>query len=453
LTEWLRFFHEEDAPKVAARLEAAREQQPFELEFRLRKADGNYCWFFCRADWFRELTADPWQLNAVNVQIQSVKAAEQEVRAAMEKLRDADARKDEFLAMLAHELRNPLAPIRAAAEVMRRLAHQDDRLRRTSEVVARQCDHLTSLVEDLLDVSRVTRGLVELNKSSHNIRHILTDAIEQATPIIQAQGHHLVLTQAPQTAMVWGDGKRLVQVVSNLLNNAAKYTPPGGRIELTTDLRDGVLCIAVKDNGIGMEAETAEHAFELFAQAKRTPDRSGGGLGLGLALVKSLVELHGGQVSCASEGLGQGSTFQVRLPVGPARQESRRAPPKAPGEQRALRVMVVDDNTDAADMLGMLLESVGHDVTTQSSALAALERSASEPADVYLLDIGLPEMDGYELARRLKTEAGAKDSVFIAVTGYGQENDRAQAMRAGFSHHLVKPVDPEKLLEVLSEVQ
>jgi PAS domain S-box-containing protein len=453
LGEWLRFFHEEDAPRVASRLEAARDQVPFELEFRLRKADGNYSWFFCHADWYRELDTDPWQLNAVSVQIQSVKMAEQEVRAAMAKLRDADVRKDEFLAMLAHELRNPLAPIRAAAEVMRRSAHEDERLRRTSEVVARQCDHLTSLVEDLLDVSRVTRGLVELNKSSHNVRHILTDAIEQATPIIQARGHRLVLTQAPQAAMVWGDGKRLVQVVSNLLNNAAKYTPPGGQIELTTDVSDGMLCIAVKDNGIGMDAETVEHAFELFAQAKRTPDRSGGGLGLGLALVKSLVELHAGQVSCSSDGPGQGSTFKIRLPLGQAQEESREAPLKPVGRQRALRVTVVDDNTDAAEMLAMFLQAVGHMVTTRSSARAALESAASEPADVYLLDIGLPEMDGYELARRLKADAGANDAVFIAVTGYGQESDRAQALRAGFSHHLVKPVAPEELLDVLRAVR
>lgn len=452
--DWLGYFHADDRPLVLARLQAAREQVPFEMEFRLRMADGRSCWFFSHADWHRELDADPWQLNGVNVQIQSIKAAEEDVHAAMQKLRDTDARKDEFLAMLAHELRNPLAPIRSAAEVMRRSSALDDRLRRTSEVIARQCDHLTSLVDDLLDVSRVTRGLVQLVKVPLKIRHILTDAIEQANPTIQARQHQLSVMHAPKEAAVLGDEKRMVQVVSNLLNNAAKYTPPGGLIEIDTALQDGMLCLSVKDNGIGMEPDTAEHAFELFSQAKRTPDRSGGGLGLGLALVKSLVELHGGTVSCRSQGLGKGSTFTVCLPLAPARDDRDHRPGSSHtgATARQLRIVVVDDNVDAADMLAMLLEGQGHSVRTFSSARAALEASQLGSADVYLLDIGLPEIDGYELARRLKArvEPGSGQPVFIAVTGYGQESDRTEAVRAGFSQHLVKPVDPAKLLAVLN---
>jgi CheY-like chemotaxis protein len=255
--------------------------------------------------------------------------------------------------------------------------------------------------------------------------------------------------------MVFGDEKRLVQVVANLLNNAAKYTPPGGHIEVATEVRDGFLRLAVKDNGIGMEPATAAHVFELFSQAKRSPDRAGGGLGLGLALVKSLVELHGGQVCCASEGLGKGSTFAVSLPLAGAEAEHERLPgevdPAAMGDRKPLRVVVVDDNTDAAEMLAMLLEGVGYGVTTHGSAKAALAHAQEEAADVYLLDIGLPEISGHELARRLKAQSNKSDAVFIAITGYGQESDRAEAIRAGFSHHLVKPVDPVALLSLLNE--
>ncbi|MDB5883083.1 MAG: putative histidine kinase, hybrid, partial [Ramlibacter sp.] len=432
--QWLEYFHEDDRRDIVPRLDAARHGTPFEMEFRLRMKDGNYRWFFSRAEWYRELDAQPWKLNGVNVEIHSTKRAQEEVREAIQKLREADARKDEFLAMLAHELRNPLAPIRSAAEVMRRSEVEDQRVRRTSEVIARQCDHLTRLVDDLLDVSRVTRGLVHLHKAPHDIRHILTDAIEQVTPAMQAREHHLSVTQPPRAAVVFGDEKRLVQVVSNLLSNAAKYTPTGGHIKVTTELREGSLRLTVADDGIGMEAETVEHAFELFSQAKRTPDRAGGGLGLGLALVKSLVDLHGGEVSCASEGLGKGSTFTVVLPLvavagseaaPPSRQEPR-------GEHKPLRVVVVDDNLEAAEMLAMLLEALGHDVTTQPAPQAALEHAGKDPADVYLLDIGLPEIDGYELARRLRAQPGTHDAVFIAITGYGQENDRAESMRAGF---------------------
>ncbi len=453
-SDWLDYFHEDDRPKVRSKLEAARDGTPVEAEFRLRLKDGNYRWFFSRAEWHRELDAQPWELSGVNVQIEGLKAAEQDVREAMQKLRDADVKKDDFLAMLAHELRNPLAPIRAAAEVMRRSAGPDEKLGRASEIVLRQCEHLTSLVDDLLDVSRVTRGLVQIQKTPQSIRHILTDALEQAAPLIQARQHHLSVKQAPQSATVLGDEKRMVQVLSNLLNNSAKYTPQGGHIEVSTEMRDGSLHISVMDNGIGMESGTAEHAFELFTQGKRTPDRSGGGLGLGLALVKSLVELHGGDVWCESEGLGKGSTFTVRLPLVQAQGEGEPEPCRfeATGAERPLRVMVVDDNLDAAEMLGMLLDVVGHNVTLEPTAQSALSRSRSSRFDVFLLDIGLPDLDGHELARRLKAQPETKDALLVAVTGYGQDADRNEAMAAGFSHHLVKPVDPERLLAILNEV-
>lgn len=277
--------------------------------------------------------------------------------------------------------------------------------------------------------------------------------MEQVNPVIHARGHHLTLQLAPAPAMVLGDRKRLVQVIANLLNNSAKFTPDGGNIQLSTEVIDGHVLLSVADDGIGMEPELATRVFELFAQAERTPDRSSGGLGLGLALVRSLVELQGGTVSCSSEGLGRGSVFTVRLPL------SREQEAPIPGQEEGgsepggdgLRVTVVDDNVDAATMLALLLEASGHAVTVEHGAHAALERSRDDPSDVYLLDIGLPEMDGNELARRLRAQPQTAQSVLIAVTGYGQEHDRQRALAAGFSHHLVKPVHPDKLYALLAQ--
>ncbi|RYY88900.1 MAG: response regulator, partial [Comamonadaceae bacterium] len=426
-----------------------RPRAAISLELRMLQADGSERWFHVHADWHREAGSESWQLAGVNVDIHGLKVAEADLRGAIARLKEADTRKDEFLAMLAHELRNPLAPIRSAAEVLRRTQPDEQRLRRTSEVIARQADHMTSLVDDLLDVSRVTRGLVELSRERIDVRQIIHDAIEQVGPVIEARLHRLVVHHAP-AAVVVGDKKRLVQVVANLLNNAAKFTPEGGCIEVTTEMAGQQLVLSVTDDGIGMEPGTAARVFELFAQAERTPDRSAGGLGLGLALVKSLVELHGGSVSCRSEGLGQGSTFTLRLPASgadAARVDDQQAAPSA-GAGPA-RIMVVDDNTDAAEMMALLLEASGHEVAVEHSARQALELSRREPADIYLLDIGLPEIDGYELARRLSAQPETAQAVLIAVTGYGQDSDRAQALAAGFSHHMVKPVHPEKLLSLI----
>jgi PAS domain S-box-containing protein len=387
--------------------------------------------------------------------LERLQSTESELRQAIGRLQEADRRKDEFLAMLAHELRNPLAPIRSAAEVLRRVKLDEAHVRRTSEIIARQADHMTSLVDDLLDVSRVTRGLVELECNPLEMRLIVTEAVEQVNPVIQSRNHHLWLQLAPGQATVLGDRKRLVQVVANLLNNSAKFTPEGGNIQLRTEVRDGHVVLHVSDDGIGMEPETAARVFELFAQAERTPDRSSGGLGLGLALVKSLVELQGGSVTCSSQGLGQGSTFTVSLPLSSEGGEHAQGAGRSPGQAAAggLRVTVVDDNVDAATMLALLLDASGHRTTVEHGSVQALERSRHDPADVYLLDIGLPEMDGNELARRLRAQPETARSVLIAVTGYGQEHDRQRALQAGFAHHLVKPVDPDKLNALLAQVR
>jgi CheY-like chemotaxis protein len=322
-------------------------------------------------------------------------------------------------------------------------------------VVARQCDHLTSLVDDLLDVSRVTRGVIELQMKPVAIRRVINDAVEQSSPALQARRHHLAIHNASRAPIVLADEKRLVQAITNLLNNAAKYTPPDGHIAVETVVEGSTVCINVRDDGIGIEPEMTERVFDLFAQAERTPDRSSGGLGLGLALVRSLIELHGGSVACASEGVGKGSVFTLRLPLMREAGEDRPAVTSAASEGRArkpLRVVVVDDNRDAAQTLSMLLEGEGYEVWTEFDPHDALARAATRTADVYLLDIGLPDIDGLELARRLKSLSQPKQPVLVAVTGYGQQKDRAQTRAAGFSHHLVKPVDPSKLLAILEEL-
>jgi PAS domain S-box-containing protein len=374
---------------------------------------------------------------------------------ADEKLKEADQRKDEFLAMLAHELRNPLAPISAAAELLKIGKLDDARVRHSSAIIARQVKHMTSLVDDLLDVSRVTRGLVTLARAPVEARTILDEAVEQVRPMLQARRQALTLYLPDEVATVLGDKARLVQVLANLLGNAAKYTPEGRRIEARAEVRAGQLALTVRDEGIGMDAELTGRVFDLFAQAERSSDRSQGGLGLGLALVKHLVELHGGAVSCSSPGMGHGSTFVVTLPLmrAPAAQVPAPASGTAlhPGER--LKLMVVDDNVDAAATLAMLLGAGGHEVIVEHDSLRALARAEAEALDACLLDIGLPELDGNELARRLRADPATAAMVLIAVTGYGQEQDRRAAFEAGFDHHLVKPVDLALLAGALAGVR
>lgn len=375
---------------------------------------------------------------------------------AEETQRDADRRKDEFLAMLAHELRNPLAPIGAAAELLQRVKLDEERVRNTSAVIGRQVSHMTGLIDDLLDVSRVTRGLIELDKGVLDIQQVVNEAVEQVSPLIRSRGHELTMRLAPQMALVQGDKKRLVQVLANILNNATKYTAEGGQLALRTSVQDQHVLIEVTDDGIGMTPETAKHAFDLFAQAERSSDRSSGGLGLGLALVKSLVELHGGTVTCKSKGLGQGSTFSICLPrLDEPRQTalptvSENVAPAIPVV--SLKILVVDDNVDAAEMLKLLLEAMGHEVLVEHGPLRALEQAKRYKPRVCLVDIGLPGIDGNEVARRLRTQPENAAAVLVAITGYGQESDRVSAMAAGFDHHLIKPVDITVLASVLSAI-
>ncbi|WP_169331312.1 hybrid sensor histidine kinase/response regulator [Massilia timonae] len=390
------------------------------------------------------------------IDITKRKADEEALRESEERLRQADRIKDEFLAMLAHELRNPLAPIIAAAELLQLGKLNDERVQRTSQIIGRQVRHMTSLVDDLLDVSRVTRGLVELDNAPVDINHIVADAMEQVTPLIRTRRHHLEVHLTPNATIVLGDRKRLVQVLANVLNNAAKYTYEGGKIRLRTDVRDSRVLIEVADNGIGMAPDLVSRAFDLFAQAERSSDRSSGGLGLGLALVKSLVGLHHGTVTCESAGVDKGSKFTICLPRLCQQEDKLRTGQSAEAglskQAQSLRIMVVDDNVDAAAMLAMLLEASGHQVTVEHDARRALARAKADVPQVCLLDIGLPEMNGNELAQQLRACPETAKSVLIAVTGYGQEKDREQSLAAGFDHHLVKPVDIKTLTSKLDAI-
>ena len=439
----------EDQPLLYKTIdEAIHDKSTFEMEHRVVRANGTRGWVLSRAVPMLDANGAIYEWIGAATDITERKEAE-------EKLRDGDRRKDEFLAMLAHELRNPLAPIGAAAELLQLAKLDEARVRKTSQIIDRQVRHMTSLVDDLLDVSRVTRGLVGLDKEPIDVSHIVNDAIEQVAPMVRSRQHHLVLHMTPDATNVLGDRKRLVQVLANILNNAAKYTPEGGTIGLRTEVNDSHVLIEIADTGIGMAPELAVRAFDLFAQAERAVDRSSGGLGLGLALVKSLVELHRGTVRCESEGVGKGSKFTICLPrlcVPEGQGTDQQDDVYTSSETQSLRILVVDDNVDAATMLAMLLEASGHEVLVEHGSRQALERARQEKPQVCLLDIGLPEIDGNELAQRLRAQAETAKSVLIAVTGYGQDNDRQQTLSAGFDHHLVKPVDTKKLAAILAEV-
>jgi signal transduction histidine kinase/CheY-like chemotaxis protein len=374
---------------------------------------------------------------------------------AEQALKEADRRKDEFLAMLAHELRNPLAPIGAAAALLSMGDRDETRLRRSSEVITRQVQHMSSLIEELLDVSRVTRGLIKLDRASLDAKHIVAEAIEQARPGIEARRHTLKVNQPPMPAFVNGDRKRLVQVLTNLLNNAAKFTPEGGVIEVELAIDENHVRMSVIDNGIGMDSALIDHAFDLFAQAERTSDRSQGGLGIGLALVRSLVSLHGGNVFARSEGSGRGSRFTVCLPKVDALQAGPDLPHHGAPERAAggLTVLAVDDNPDALMMFDMLVSSLGHRVFSAPNSREALRHAAEVKPDVYILDIGLPDIDGLALARILRSDPRTSHATLIAVSGYGQEQDRQAAFDAGFDRYYVKPLDIQHLADVLSQLR
>jgi CheY-like chemotaxis protein len=354
--------------------------------------------------------------------------------------------------MLAHELRNPLAPIRNALHIIRVKAPPQPQLAWARDLIERQLLQLNRLVDDLLDVSRITKGKIELRKERLELRTVMTSAIEASRPIIHTFGHRLAVKLPEESVCIDGDLTRLAQVLSNLLNNAAKYTPSGGDIAISADIvRDAVL-IRVRDNGIGMSPEMIPHIFEMFTQVDSSLERAQGGLGIGLTLVRLLVELHGGSVEARSEGLGAGSEFIVRLPLyggpNPRRNMQNINVAESRGSFTQRRILVVDDNSDAAESLSILLQLAGSEVHTSHDGIEALEAVTRVSPDVVILDIGLPGMNGYDVARRIREEHGDR-ILLIALTGWGQEEDRRKSEAAGFDHHLTKPIGLDALREVL----
>jgi signal transduction histidine kinase len=362
---------------------------------------------------------------------------------------DANRRKDEFIAVLGHELRNPLAPITTALEIMR--LRGDPAFAAERAIIERQVRHMSRLVDDLLDVSRVTRGKLELRREPVELGAVVERAIEMASPLFEQGGHHVTVDVPRRGLVVDADPVRLAQAIGNLLNNAAKYTDAGGTIAVTVRRAGQRVRIAVRDSGIGMAPETLARLFEPFVQGERTLRRAQGGLGLGLALVKSLVEMHRGLVTGTSEGFGRGSEFVIDLPLAADEAQEQPRPrlrPRADAGPRR-RVLVVDDNPDAAEGLARLLAQVGHEVKLAYDGPGALAAARTFPFDVAVLDLGLPAMDGYELAARLREEAGGRELRLIAVTGYGSDQDRQRSRASGFDAHFTKPVESDKLLRMI----
>jgi PAS domain S-box-containing protein len=437
-----------------ARALFAGELPTFSVQKRYIRKDGSVVWTNLTASTVRDKSGRVRFGLAAVEDITERKRLEQEREQARQLAESASRTKDEFLAMLGHELRNPLAPILTALQLLRLRGAGFERER---EVIERQVRHMVRLVDDLLDVSRITGGRLSLQFEHIELSRIVTVALETSAPLFEKARHDLV-TNVPTTGLlINGDPARLTQVVSNLLANAAKYTPPGGQIVVSArrDHDDAVLEVA--DNGVGIAPNLLPHVFDAFVQAKQTLDRSRGGLGLGLAIVHSLVGLHGGTVTAESEGVDRGSTFTVRLPLAaPAAATRPAAHARAPSANKSYaRILVVDDNEDAAEVLASCLEALGYEVRTARDAPVAMMAVKEFSPNIALIDIGLPVMDGYELARRLRelrgnggTE-GQQLAHLIALTGYGQVKDRERSREAGFYAHLVKPVDIERLAEIL----
>ncbi len=443
---WDTIIHSEDRERVYQERNTAFESnQVFKSEYRITTATGNIKDLLGRAIPQYDETGILQGYVGTLTDITEHKRLEKEME-------DTGRRKDEFLAMLAHELRNPLAPISNAVHILKRGASDPARITWCSDIIDRQMAHLIRLVDDLLDISRISRGLIVLNKESLEIRDFILSAVESCQPLIDARRQELTLDLPPQFLRVEGDRIRLAQVISNLINNAAKFTEEGGHIGLSVELSGDKVCIRVRDTGCGICPADLYNLFELFYQADRSLDRSQGGLGVGLSIVRNLVAMHGGDVQAFSPGLGQGSEFMVRLPqlipLEPV--PTHTSAPAAP-IQRKLHILVVDDNWDVADSLALLLKIEGYHVQTTYDGPTALEMARTEQPDVVLLDIGMPGMDGYTVAKAFRQCSDLARIKLIAVTGYGRPEDREKSFAAGFDGHLTKPLDCQLLQKLLDD--
>jgi signal transduction histidine kinase len=396
----------------------------------------------------RDLQEANTELAHANMALQAEVAERTRAEVA---LKEADRRKDEFLAILAHELRNPLAPIRNAVEIMARIAVDNPQIKWSRDVIDRQSTHLTRLVDDLLDISRITRGVIKLAKEPVSVGNIVARAVETLQPVVAEYKHQLTIDCSDESLMVLGDVTRLTQVLGNLLNNAAKYTNPGGNIHISARCVGETVEITVKDDGIGIPQESMSKLFHLFSRLKGNEDRTAGGLGIGLALVRTLVEMHEGEVTVQSDGAHRGSEFKVRLPVlkGATVKPIVRPLVESFARGSSRRVLIADDNQDALDTLALLLEVDGHEVFKTIDGGAALAAAAQWKPDVAFLDIGMPVLDGYATARGIRKEQWGRDILLIALSGWGQREDMARSREAGFDMHLVKPVSADAIAKVL----
>jgi two-component system CheB/CheR fusion protein len=443
---WAEAVHAEDVDGyLAAYRRALADRVAFDAQFRFRRADGEYRWM--KSSGLPRLTTDGSLVGFVGCSFDIT-----DVNQAIEALRESDRRKDEFLATLAHELRNPLAPLRNGLAILRLSGDGYDAAPIVG-VMERQLAHLVRLVDDLVDVSRISRGKIGLRRERIDLASAMGEAAAIARPRIEEAGHRFTVWLPKSPVMVDGDPTRLAQVVANLLDNAAKYTDRGGEVRLSVVERDGEATVSVEDTGVGIAETMLPRIFDMFTQVDRPLDRSQGGLGIGLTLVKRLVEMHGGVVEASSEGAGRGSRFAVRIPIatdaaGDAAGEQAAAP-RAEGAV-ARRVLVVDDNCDASSSLAAMLRLMGHDARTAVDGVEALTTAAAFRPDLVLLDIGMPRMNGYEVCRRIRLEPWGTKMRLVAVTGWGQEEDKRRAHDAGFDHHLTKPVDPAALARLLT---
>jgi PAS domain S-box-containing protein len=469
LDKYLQSIHSEDlANTMEALNRSVATGEPYAADYRVLQADGSVRWVTARGVVERDGTGRAYRMPGVLVDITDRKRLEEELRIRVDQLaeagrrkeellaslRDADRRKDEFLATLAHELRNPLAPIRNSLQILKMARLDATAVQKTRAMMERQVHHLVRLVDDLLDVSRVMRGKIDLHMEPVELATVVARAVETAQPLIEVQGHHLALSLPHESLLVHGDPVRLTQVIGNLLTNSAKYTEANGHIWISAHREEHDVLLSVKDDGIGIAADMLPHVFELFVQADHTSTKAQGGLGIGLTLAKNLAQMHGGAIEARSAGLGQGSEFIVRLPL---LNQACKTVVEESGEENSpgqvsssgQRLLVVDDNEDAATSLAMLLRLQGHEVRVAHDGPTALVLATSYLPNVILLDIGMPGMDGYEVARRLRALPGLKGVVLAALTGWGQQEDRRRTTEAGFDHHFVKPLDANLLGSLL----
>jgi PAS domain S-box-containing protein len=441
---WQLLTHPEDGPAyVKEFMECVRQRKPFHAEVRVRNARGEWRTI---ESWARPR----WSATGEFLGMVGTSADVTERRQIEQALRDSDRRKDEFLAMLGHELRNPLAVIALAMDMLRLQLPDGSPLLQVREAAQRQTHILIRLVDDLLDSARISTGKLTLRRARLSVHEILRGALETSRPDLQAHHHHLVVEEPAEDLEVEGDEVRLVQVIANLLNNAARYTPDGGRITVCAERENGQALIRVRDNGIGIAADKIGSLFDLFVQAGGAARERGAGLGLGLSLVKQLVGLHGGTVKAHSEGPGKGAEFSVRLPLAVGKAQSQAPAPPGPARAPMRRVLIVDDNADARESLAGLLKILGHDVRVAADGASGVAVASEYKPNVVLLDIGLPDMDGYEVAKRIRALPEGNEPKIVAASGYGESPEAVQA--AGINAYLVKPIDLAKLEPLLQDI-